>query len=451
MRALKGLGMQIKRILLAVAGTFAVAISAQALTAADFLAPVQAPSTQEAQALKHVNTPDKVRMTRQQAGETIVTAASAQDSINAAVAQSIESGNECIRIEFPSGFGWVATGTSVYQYHQNPTASLISQRRAYANAYLQAKKNLTATLTGISHQSMTGLMQQAKTLITSEETLANTSDTSFENIGEFVSGLIRGYVVYSVDDQQDADYGTVTVSIVSTPAVMQKHKRSSAKTITAQSIEDGLNSVISEVENGLMAPIGGRTIWVEQTGELAFVGFGSAVCADNANPAVAAKLRLTAKKVGAIRARSALVETMKGARVTSVAKLDDVTREISKEFDEVEKFDIKTGKKTREDVKLDEQVNSFKNTQEYREWMQSVTSGIVPPGVQIKSTFNKDKTMVQSIAVYLPSRTAQTRADYKKMMNAKGAAAHSSVSTQHHAGGKPPQGPSGQVSPDAKL
>lgn len=344
---------------------------------------------------------------------------------------------------------WVSTGVGIYSMMSNPTATLTTQRQAYQVAYLNAKKNLATSLNGLSTRGQEELSQEFKTVISDTDTLANVSDNLTESIEEQVQGLLRGYVVYKVDDQQESDHGTVSVTIVATPKTMGKGQRVDPSSLTADTINDGLNAVLAELSTGLMPPVGGKVISVPQTGELAFVGFGSAVLVDNPNPAVKAKLALNSQKIAAMRARSALCGIILGDDVRSTSRLDASTQTLSKQFDEIDQQDPTNKKDAKAIAKLDQQRNNFVSTQFSSEQISSMRSGVLPPGVAVKNYFNKEKTLAEAVAVYLPSATAQAQSAGQDMKNAQ---ILQSTDGSHSGEGKMPQrGASGQVMNDADL
>lgn len=430
---------------------FANWAQAAPLSADDFLPPVAAQTPEAEKAATTVQQPDAVKEEQGIDGERAVSAATAQDAVNAAAGR-IDVGGGCEQIRFPSGFGWVASGTATYSVMPNPVATLTAQRQAYQVAYMGAKKNLAQALNGLSTRGREELSSQIKTLITDTETLANLGENFTESITEQVQGILRGYVVYNVKDEQADGHGTVTVTIVTTPKTMGKGQRVAGNGVTADSVKAGLNGVLTELSTGLMPPVGGKTISVPQTGELAFVGFGSAVVATNPNPGVQAKLVLQAQKLAQMRARSSLCGIILGDDVSATSSLDAATQNISKQFEEASKDDPTAAGEAAAIQKLDEQRSSFVNTQLTSEQITSLRSGTMPPGVSVKTFMNPEKTLAEAVAVYLPSVTDQARKAGQEMKNSRILQNGSPANAGGAAGGSmPPQGPSGQVMKDADL
>lgn len=426
-----------------------------ALSADDFLPPVAAASPEAEKAAAAIQEPAAVKEEAGIGGEKAVSAANAQDAVNAAI-ERIDAGGGCGQIKFPSGFGWVSTGVAVYNVMPNPAANLTVQRQAYQIAFLNAKKNLAAALNGLSTQGKEELNQQFKTILTDTDTLSNMSESLSENITEQVNGLLRGYVIYNVNDEQADGHGTVTVSIVVTPKTMGKGQRLSAEGLNSDSVQDGLNGVLTELTTGLLPPVGGKVIGVPQTGELAFVGFGSAVVPENPNAAVQAKLVLNAQKTAQMRARSALCGIILGDNVSATSSLDAGTQTISNQFAEAQKDDPTSKAANPAEIqKLDQQRDSFVSTQLSQEQISSMRKGVLPPGVSVKTFMNPEKTIAEAVAVYMPSVTNNAAAAAKEMKDSKivqnPGGAQGAGAAGASSGTMPPKGPSGQVMKDGDL
>lgn len=386
-----------------------------ALSADDFMPITQAPET-EKEAVAEIKNPAEVKEVSGIDGQATIEASTAQDAINSASQKMISVGAGCQQIKFPSGFGWVATGVEVYEYMENYTATLNVQRLAYQKAFLQAKKNLTEALFGLSTSGKEQLNSEMKSIATETESVANMSETTSESIREDVIGLIKGFVVYSVNDEQKDKHGTVTVTIVTTPKTQGAFGRPDISSLSADSIKDGLNHILAEINNGLMPPVGGKTITVAQTGELAFVAYGSAIVIPNENPAVQAKMAINAQKIATMRARSSLCGIILGEDIMATSSFDEQTKFIMNQFEEINAEDP-TNITDVSYKKLQEQKSSFLQTQVSQEEIKSLRSGILPAGVNVHTYFNEDKTMAEAVAVYLPSMSQAATAAGKAMEN----------------------------------
>ena len=127
--------------------TAATVAFAQVPTADDFLPVVQG-GPSDVKKPQQVSVKDKV-----------VTAASAQDAVNAAVAENVkglkgsdtpEAGAKMVK--YPSGLGFVASGIATYRTVENPTLTRIAKRQAYVIAFTKAKKSLAEILGGLDNE-----------------------------------------------------------------------------------------------------------------------------------------------------------------------------------------------------------------------------------------------------------------------------------------------------------
>ena len=106
-----------------------------------------------------------------------------------------------------------------------------------------------------------------------------------------VRKVLKGYVTYAVLDDGN---GRVYVTLVSSPKTRGKYTRFGDNGVTASNLREGLNSVIAEIKNNLVPPVGGHIIDVLDTGEVAWVGFGSFIVRKDDEPDVQAELELQA-------------------------------------------------------------------------------------------------------------------------------------------------------------
>ena len=243
---------------------------AQAPTADDFLPVVQ-------------GGPSDVKQPQQVAVKgKVVSAATAQDAVNAAVGENVKGLKNddtpelgAKMVTYPSGLGFVATGIATYRTVESPTLTRIAKRKAYVIAFTKAKKNLAEILGGLDSQGQETVREALVNVNLPKEEMTNISTESQESLKQAVEMMLRGFVIYEVKD--DTSQHTVFVSIVTTPKTRGKLARPAPNAIEAASLRDGLNQVIAEVRSGLVPPVGGRIIMMRSTGETAFVGFGSAV------------------------------------------------------------------------------------------------------------------------------------------------------------------------------
>jgi len=331
-------------------------------------------------------------------------------------------------------------------------------RGAYVKAYTQAKKELAAFLYGVSSSGMEKLVEEMRTLSTSEKDLGNLRSRLQEGTAEVVRGMIRGYVVYSVSERHEGSMGTVTVTIASTPKTMGEYSRPDMDSISAGSVAEGLDHVLAEVTSGVVPPVGGKVVVVPGSGELAYVAFSSAVVRQSGNAAMRSKMYANAVKIAQMRARSALLGILNGDDMASLSAESEDMQSMYREYSETVKEDPISKKSEKEYKQLEQAQNTFKSTSTFSEALASMRRGTVPPGVTVRIFPNEGKTMVTGLAVYIPGMTRNAARGAERMRSsspmapARGVnAGASSVDFSRKEGTGAPEGVSGRVSSSADL
>jgi len=435
---------------------FSCSAFAVTLSSDDFLPPVQAKNEAEKTSSLEIKQPEKLKEEVGLSGQKAISASNMQDAVNGASQKiQLNGGMGAQQIKFPSGFGWVASGVSTYNVMPNSSATLSQQRLAYQKAFISAKKNLTEALNGLSTDAKEYLVSELETIETDKDTASNVKESHSESISEAVNGMIRGYVVYNLEDKQDKDnkLGTVTVTIVTTPKTMGQTTQVDHNSLTADNINDGLNHVLSEISTGLISPVGGKTISIPSTGEMAFIGFGSAIVPDNPNAATRAKLALNAQKIAIMRARSSLCGIILGEAISSKSQLDSATLELSNQFEEINKEDpiLYLDKDNHLIQKFDEQKNLYVSRTFNKEEISSARKGILPAGVMVKTFMDETNTMAQSVAIYIPSVSGNANQLSNTMKNNEIVNDKEDGSNNNQISELPKTGPTGQVTNDEDL
>lgn len=398
---------------LCLAVLFTGAVNAEVrLSVEDFLPPVQAKSSEEAAELLQVKHPEKVEIVEDTSkGGTVVKAETAQDAFNTVV-DTKKVG--CVRTEFGSGFGWVATGMGTYERMKDVVASRISKRNAYVAAYMMAKKELAQSLGELSTQGKTQLREQLLTVSKADDSLKAIESDSAETLEQVVQKFLKGFVLYSVFD--DEATSSVYVSVVSTPRTRGRFNRVDPDSIDAASVQEGLSQIFAELSNGLIPPVGGKMISVPATGEIAFVGFGSSVVRVDDNPALNARLILQAERAADMRAADALCGVIVGDQTSWRGKLDERTSSMLADFEVAQKGDpISFTSDGAAFTALQERKTSFINTMKQSDQYESVRRGILPPGVIRRAWTDEKSGFSYAVAVFLPSATAEARRDSAEM------------------------------------
>jgi hypothetical protein len=321
-------------------------------------------------------------------------------------------------IVFPSGFGFVATGVSTYGRHDNPVAERAAKRNAYVTSYMRAKTQLAEGLNGVYTSGRTKAFERIATVNESQgQTLINIQENTREAIRQRIDGFLRGYVVYEVFD--DAAASRVYLTIVTTPKTQGHYDRPDVRTLSASSVQEGLGQIFVEIERGLTPPVGGRMIYVPATGEMAFVGFGSAVIGRQSNAAAQAKLELNAERIARMRAADALCGVIVGEDIESTEKLDSQVSGMNKDFEELSKNDpiVKNNPDHPGYVKLQNSMNAFKAAEANVSVMRGAREGVLPPGVRHQAWTDEGKAFSYAVAVYLPSASSAAEAGAESMQS----------------------------------
>ncbi|MDR0620863.1 MAG: hypothetical protein LBJ61_03180 [Deltaproteobacteria bacterium] len=397
-------------------GPFDQGLFAQGFSASDFLPPAQAGSNAEADKLLKVQEPTAVATeTGPITDKEAFKAANPQDAINAYIAQGAKSG--FTELIFPSGFGFAATGSGIYRQFDNPTATRINQRNAYNKAFVEAKKNLTEGLYGLSNNGKTIIGDYMANIDTQSRTLTNSLDLSSESIEQKVEGLIRGFVVYHVRD--DFENSTVYVTIVTTPKTRGHFERPDSSTIIAENSIDGLNEAITQIKNGLVSPVGGMTVFVPSTGEMAYVGFGSAVIRFDNDKALQAKHNLNAEKLARARATDSLCGFIVGDTIGASYKTDNQISDMVKDFDAINSGDpLLSLKSDSPNYKaLSERKQAFLSEESSSSIIASLRQGTLPPGTKTESWIDKTSAFAYALSVYLPSASERASKARENMLD----------------------------------
>ena len=388
---------------------------AQGISSDDFLPPVQAKTPEQSKQLLEAGTTAETKVEQiPQLKTEAVAAPTAQEAINTVVNKH-EIG--CKMIKTGSGFGWVATGMGTYRKMDNPVATRISQRNAFVAAFMMAKAKLAETLNGTTNEGKDFIRESLVLLNKENESLKSLETSSEESLAQAVQMLLKGFVIYEIHD--DFANSTVYTSIVTTPKTCGKYSRPDANSISSPSLKEGLDALFVEINKGLVAPVGGRIIFVPQTKEIAYVGFGSAVVNSDSNAALQAKLNASADRIATMRATDALCGMIIGDNTRWQGNVDEKTGEMMKDFNELSKNDptLKEDKFAVEKLgsRKQEFVTMLKETNQY----ESVRKGVLPPGVMKKAWKNQDSTFSYGVAVYMPSASNNAASAARDMQDAK--------------------------------
>lgn len=394
--------------------------SAPILTADDFSPIVQANTEQERQELSTVHTPEGVKTEVDPTlNKPVTTATTTQDAVNSVMQRFYADGGEgCESIRLPDGeLGLVAVGVGTYG---SDVKNIVAQRReqqlAYYIAFLQAKRLMARYFEGASIEQLSMFVHEESSTDNADTSTSATTDKSNLDIKSATSAVLKGYVTYDVRD--DFENGTVYVTLVSTPRTQGRYSRPTSTTQIAETLNEGINKILAEIQSGVVPPVGGRIVNVPETGEIAFVGFGSEVVRPADNRKAKADNRTTARRRASLRAEASLCGIIRGDTVTT-SDSDEVGATNSytsggKNFDLSDPIDDLTSDS--EKAEAQETAQGFRSDDSYKQVIQSAIKGIIPPGVSPRAWLDKEGAFAYAVAVYIPSVTkkaAQMNQDMK--------------------------------------
>ncbi len=309
------------------------ALSANGQALSDFGIPASSDGPAQ---LRQVEAPAEVKVTENAAlGQKVISAASTQDAINSAVQDLVESGEGARFIATASGVGVVASGAASYGADgKNPNLVLIEQRRAYIDAMIEAKVEMARLLNGLTVAGKQFLYRQTQLRDTPEAALANIEAGSSEQISESIAGVLRGVVVYDLEDNPNE--GLVRVSLVTSPKTQGAVQYLGRDQISAGTLEAGMAYVFNEIRAGLIPPEGGRVITVPETGEVAWVAFGSEICRKNSDREIQRILKSEAQHTAGTRAQRALLSIINGESVTGDSTFGEVFEKQKRQFEVIQ-------------------------------------------------------------------------------------------------------------------
>ena len=391
--------------------------SAFAISADDFIPPVQEENSAKRAELLQVKDSASIVTKHDASLDVSFTAApTLQDAINKIIANP-KTGCQFARVSDQQGVTLVATGMGTYSLnYENVMASRIEQRNAYVQAFMRAKDEMARTLSGISFEGANYFEQGSQSETNSSKTLNNIETSMSERQKQWAQAVLKGYVTYAV---QDDGNGKVYVTIVSSPKTRGQVGHNGTDGITADNIYSGLNSIIAEIREGLIPPVGGRIVEVPNTGEVAWVGFGSAIVRLDPEPDVQAELELQAEQIAGLRAVDGLAAIIFGDETRWQAHADEETKRQIKSFEYAQKNDPSTKGTEKEIKEYENRIREMRNTISHSETISSLRKGILPPGIMRQTDLDEDGYFAYGIAVYLPSASDMAAEAKKEMDNTK--------------------------------
>lgn len=399
-----------KHLFVAALAAFAFDAEVRAQSLSDFGVPAAAETPAEKSAQRKVEAPDEVKRTGNDAlGEEVISAKTDADAIKAGNQDLIESDGGVRFVATGSGVGILAGASADYDTRsKNPNLVLLSQRQAFVRALLKAKTEMSKTLKGSSIEGKTFFSEQMDRLETEDGSMANADASSAESTSEAISTMLKGVIVYDVIDDPDA--GFVMVTVLTTPQTQGAMQTSAGNQMTAESLETGLGEVFKQIRTGTIPPEGGYTVVAPSNGQIAWVGFGSAIAGKNADKRMTRKFLSAAKATSKLRARKALLSCIKGEEIQAeISESQEMTESI-KQFDRTIDEDGNAAEVAKQQTEY-----AASAALAFKESGGSTTSGKLPPGVSMKTYVTKDGNWAYSVAVYMAAMTEAAKAAAQQM------------------------------------
>jgi len=349
--------------------------------------------------------PSKVALTANEAlGQLVVTAGTDSDAVNAGFNQLNEMNSNATFFPSSSGLGVIATGNASYDTSgiENPNLILLVQRQAYIKAYVNALANMRKFVDGAGVKAISSLEEQLLLLDLGKESLVNKDTKGKGRVSNLVNGVVQGAIVYEMVD--DPEHGDVLVRLVSTPKTQGAIARTRGDVLNAADLMSGLDAIMRELRSGLVPPVGGR-ILTTKDGQIAWVGYGSAICRKNRNANVEKRLRENAVRQANARAEASLVGLLNGEAVEQCYEEEE---ELEMSIHQMNVVLDPEGVEMREPLPQDEISLEAKSLS--RLSLTNERSGELPAGVTSQTFFSEDAAWVYGICVYTENATRQAQA-----------------------------------------
>ena len=390
-------------------------VPAFALSADDFIPPVQVEAEKRAELLDVKDAASVTTSNDANLDLDVTTALTLQDAINSVIAKS-KVGCQLVHQAGTDGITFVATGMGTYNAnYENVLASRIEQRNAYVTAFMDAKAQMAKTVGELVIRGATTFDRDAEVLSTEKKTITNIERDLSEAQCQVVRKVLKGYVTYSISDDGK---GRVYVTIVSTPKTRGRYTRNGTNGIAADNLHDGLDILINEIKNGLVPSVGGRIIEVPGTGETAWVGFGSSIVRKDSEPDIQAELDIQAERIAEMRAVDALAGIIFGDDTSWEGHADEQTKTQVKDYERLQRYDQSTRAAETEIKEYENRLKTMQNILASNERIKSIRKGILPPGIMRQTDIDEDGYFAYGIAVYVPSASELARKGAKDMDNA---------------------------------
>lgn len=315
-------------------------------------------------------------------------------------------------IKTGSGVGFIATGAGVYDRYSNINSTRLSQRQAYVVAFMNAKKELSVALKGLSVEGRETLASSVFQQDDSDVSSSSSKSRYTERAEEAVQAVLSGYTTYEVFDDEK---NTVYVSLVTTPKTRSACLSVSGALVDAVSLSAGLKRVFREITAGVVPPVGGRVVNVPETGEVAVVSFGSAIIKETGDSAQNAQERLISQRRARARADSSMVAILRGDDYMWRYGFNSSLDKDSSRYKDYVEDDSTMASSTA----LKNQKKLFLSAFEASEESSSVVRGKLPEGTSSRSWYSKNGAWCYVADVYLTSSNVHAKKAASEMVKGK--------------------------------
>ena len=183
-------------------------------------------------------------------------------------------------IRTPNGVAVTATGVADFALYENPDASELSKRSAYAKAYSAAQASLIEYRRGVSVERSISSSDARKDKVTEQETLVNSSSSLNERIDRTLGGQLDSFVVADVHDFRGKVAGKepdcrVSVTLAISETLRNKVHFVTPGVVEAGALADALESLKDDIQHSVLPPIGARVAALAGMDQVAVLAFGS--------------------------------------------------------------------------------------------------------------------------------------------------------------------------------
>ena len=204
--------------------------------------------------------------------------------------------------------GLMVTGVAYYPTDfPNPDAVRTARRGAYVRAHADAMRLLTEKIYGGDLERKLAIATKLMTTIQGTSTVELEESFTEENIGNAVSGLVRGAQVWKCENE--GDKVRIWLFTNNDTATGNRHINGGTKVASAAEYEATVDSIMDELANGFLPPLGGKVVICPEAGYVTYVGFGSSIIT------ATKRGEYIATKKAQLRAKAGLVATISGTQV----------------------------------------------------------------------------------------------------------------------------------------